>query len=95
MLVVVVDTPAEVVAQRRRANLAAQTRPNVPDADFDDVAARFQWPTPDERPLRYDPEVPFDAWFATLQAMLRCEASRITTKPPGPVGAVEWRPMRD
>ena len=95
MLVVVVDTPAEVVAQRRRANLAAQTRPNVPDADFDDVAARFQWPTPDERLLRYDPEAPFDAWFATVQAMLRREASRIAAPPPGPVGAVERRSVRN
>lgn len=95
VLVVVVDTPAEVVAQRRRANLGAQTRPNVPDADFDDVAARFQWPTPDERPLRYDPEAPFDAWFATMQAMLRCEAFRTTAPPPGPVGAVERRSVRD
>jgi predicted kinase len=81
-MLVVVDTPAEVVAQRRRANLGAQTRPNVPDADFDDVAARFQWPTPDERPLRYDPEAPFDAWFVTMQAMLRREASGTAAPPP-------------
>ncbi len=58
------DTPVETIAERRAANAAAPTRHAVRDEVFEHHRARFEFPGPDENPVRLTTPAEFEAWLA-------------------------------
>lgn len=58
------DTPIETIAARRAANAAASTRHAVRDEVFEHHRARFEFPGPDENPVRLTTPAEFAAWLA-------------------------------
>jgi predicted kinase len=62
--VVFVTTSAERARQRLECNRVQQTRFDVRDEDFAEVAGRFEPPTADEHVLHYDGDEPVEQWLA-------------------------------
>ncbi len=62
--VIWVTTSAAQARQRLQLNRVRQTRNNVRDDDFREVASRFEPPTADEHVLHYDGNEPIEQWWA-------------------------------
>ena len=63
MTVIYLDVTPEQATARMTANRLNPTRANVPDLDFEEVAAGMQPPREDEPVVRYRPEEPAAAWI--------------------------------
>jgi predicted kinase len=61
-----VTTPIASAHARLLANRQSGLRHNVSDENFALVVTRFEAPTPDEKPLRYDGTIPVEEWLATV-----------------------------
>jgi predicted kinase len=61
-----VTTPEPIARARLLANRHTGARFDVRDDNFELVATRFELPTPDERPLRYDGASSPEEWLARM-----------------------------
>jgi len=62
------DTPLDTIAARRAANAVAPVRHAVRDEVFEHHRARFEFPGPDEDPVRLTTPAEFEAWLAGERA---------------------------
>jgi hypothetical protein len=67
---------ADEARERLQANRLAPARVDVPDDDFDEVAAGMQPPMPDEPHLRYRPHQDLDTWIDETIAPIVMEEPR-------------------
>jgi len=65
-VVVALDVQEAVARARRDRNRIAPIRYDVPDAEFDLVAAEIQPPGDEEHVVRYSSAMDLDAWLQTL-----------------------------
>ena len=63
MTILYLDVDPELAKSRMAANRIEQTRPNVPDADFEEVKAGIELPMPDETWIAYRPAEPPESWI--------------------------------
>lgn len=63
-LVVYVDTPAAVVAARRRQNMTTRERAHLHDETMSKALSMFEEPTAAERPVVYNAGLDLDRWVA-------------------------------
>ena len=66
-IVVYVDTPLEVISQRRRRNDLHRERGFTSDEQFEFVSSKFEPPSPNERSIRFRAEDDIDQWLEELQ----------------------------
>jgi predicted kinase len=63
MTIIYLDVPPAVARARMIENRLTPRRPNVPDADFDEVCAGMQPPMADEIWVAYKPSEPLEDWI--------------------------------
>lgn len=63
MTIIYLDVDPELAKNRLTDNRANPVRPNVPNADFDEVSSGMQPPMSDEAWIAYNPVESLDAWI--------------------------------
>lgn len=63
LTIIYLDVAPDVARARMVANRLTPVRPNVPDADFNEVCAGMQPPMAGETWIAYDPKEPLERWI--------------------------------